>query len=103
MLKAVFLSFTETFLGDASSFIELIKSKSLALLEKLEGSLKNETDKWDEMKTGFHDILSSHVKSVETNIAIYKEYANKLEQQSIKIDKSYQQLREMVIIRVLFA
>lgn len=70
--------------------------RSFGLLEKLEESVRNETDTWNGIKSGFHDILLSHVKSAETNIEIYNEYANKLEEQSMQIDKSYRELREMV-------
>lgn len=92
-----FISIAGNFLRNAGLLIELVKTRSFELLDKLEESLKKETDTWNGIKSGFHDILSSHVKSVGTNITIYKEYACKLEQQTIKIAESHNELREMVI------
>lgn len=67
------------------------------MVDKLAESLTKESDTWNEIKNGFHDILSSHVKSAESNITIYKEFAGKLMEQSMKIEKSYHELRELVI------
>lgn len=88
--------FVETFLRNACLLNEVIKTKSLALLDQLEVNLTKETNKWNDIKTDLNDCMESYLKSSESNATLYKEYAQRLNEQSNLIDTSYEELKELV-------
>lgn len=82
---------------NANLLIEGIKTKSLTLLDQLEVNVTKETSKWIDIKSEFNGYLESYLKSSEFNQTLFKEFAEKLEEQSNTIDLSYKNLRELVI------
>lgn len=97
MTKYVIFTFAENFLRNASLLAEVIKKKCSALLNKLEVDLIKSTDDWNEANNEFNEAIQSYLKSKEANITLYKEFAVELEQQSNIIEKSYENLKELVI------
>ncbi|XP_055317757.1 kinesin-like protein Klp61F [Sitodiplosis mosellana] len=85
------------FTRNANLLIKVIKTKSLAILDQLEVNLTKETNKWNDNKNDFSDYLVSHLKSSELNHTLYKEFAEKLGEQSNTIELSYKELRELYL------
>lgn len=89
-------SFTEKFLHNASLLNEVIKTKSLLLLDQLEVNLTKETNKCNDFKNEFSESLMEYLKASESNTTLFTEFAAALEQQSNTIEASYTELRDLV-------
>lgn len=73
-----------------------MKTKSFALLDRLEVNHTTEANKWSDIKTDLDDVLLTRLKSIDSDITQYKEYAHKLEEQSNTIEAYYEKIRELV-------
>lgn len=87
----------ESFLRNTNLLAEVIKTKSLALLAQLEVDLTKERNNWDDTNNDFNEAILSYLKSSESNITLYKGFAQELEQQSNTIETAYNELKELVI------
>ncbi|XP_031626189.1 kinesin-like protein Klp61F [Contarinia nasturtii] len=87
----------KTFLRNASLLNEVIKTKSLLLLQQLEVNLTKETSKCNDIKSEFSESLLSYLKESESNSTLYKGFACELEEQSNLIEAHYKELRELYV------
>lgn len=93
--------FAGTFMRNVNLLIEVIKTKSLTLLDQLEVNVTKETNKWSDIKTEFNECLVSYLKESESNRTLFKHFAEQLEDQSNAIETSNKELRELVIILII--